>query len=152
MYVCDSDNNHIQVFDTDLNFIQSIDSPGLGMEKFNKPYDLDFDSQGKAYVADSRNNRIVLDTCSCGWNAKRFDEGEEKLDMPRAIHVIGEFIYVSDWGHDRIVVYRTSGHFVTSFGKRGERKGELREPYGITSDQDGLVYVADHSNNRVQVF
>ena len=152
IYVSDQGNNRIQMFDTDLNFIRTIDSPGPGMGEFNKPYDLDFDGEGKAYIADSNNNRIVVDTCTCGWHGKCFDEGEGKLDMPRAIHIIGEFIYVSAWGRDYIAVYQTSGQFVTSFGKRGKGNGELLEPYGITSDHNGLVYVADHNNNRVQVF
>ena len=54
--VCDSDNNCIQVFDTDLNFIQTIGSHGSGRGQFNEPHDLDFDSEGKVYIADHINH------------------------------------------------------------------------------------------------
>ena len=36
------------------------------------------------------------------------------------------------------------------FGKEGTQPGELKRPYGIALDGDGMVYVADYWNNRVQ--
>ena len=51
-----------------------------------------------------------------------------------------------------IVVYETSGQFVTSFGRCGYEEGELGNPYCITSCADGFIYVCDYLNNRVQIF
>ena len=153
VYVCDTGNNRIQVFDTDLNFIRTIGTYGSGRGQFDKPYDLDFDSERKVYIADHVNNRIKVIDIS-GRFVRQFgqEEGEGKLKGPTAVHVTGQFMYVSDWGHGRIAVYQTSGQFVTSYGNRGEGEGELREPYGIISDQNGFVYVADHYNDRVEIF
>ena len=36
------------------------------------------------------------------------------------------------------------------FGKEGTQPGEFNRPYGIALDGDGMVYVADYWNNRVQ--
>ena len=83
---------------------------------------------------------------------ERQEEGEGKLEKPTAVHVMGQFVYVSDMSRDQIVVYRTSGQFVTSFGGYGQGEGELDDPYGISSDQSGFIYVADYRNNRVQVY
>ena len=55
--VCDCVNNHLQVFDTDLNFIRTIGSPGSGRGQFKWPYDLDFDIEGKAYISDKNNHQ-----------------------------------------------------------------------------------------------
>ena len=153
VYVCDTGNNRIQVFDTDLNFIRTIGTYGSGRGQFDKPYDLDFDSERKVYIADHVNNRIKVIDIS-GRFVRQFgqEEGEGKLKGPTAVHVMGQFVYVSDQGHGRIAVYQTSGQFVTSYGNRGEGEGELREPYGIISDHNGFVYVADHYNDRVEIF
>ena len=61
-------------------------------------------------------------------------------------------MYVSDYIGNCIVVYETSGQFVTSFGRRGHEKGEFSSPYCITSCADGFIYVCDRGNNRVQIF
>ena len=153
VYVCDRGNNRIQVLDTDLNFIRTISSPGSGRGQFNEPWDLDFDSEGKAYISDYQNHRIqVIDTG--GQFVRQFGqkEGEGKLKRPTAVHVVGQFVYVSDQGHGRIAVYQTSGQFVTSFGHLGKGEGDFNQPFGITSDQNGFVYVVDQNNHRVQIF
>ena len=58
---------------------------------------------------------------------------------------------LSVWGRC-VSVFSRDGQFVTSFGKRGNKEGELNYPRGICVDCDGFVYVCDHWNNRVQVF
>ena len=80
------------------------------------------------------------------------EEGEGNLKWPTAVHVVGQFVYVSNEGQGCISVYQTSGQFVTSFGEYGEGERELLGPYGITSDQNGFVYVTDFNNNRVEIY
>ena len=50
VYVCDSDNNRIQVFDLDLNFVRSIGSRGSGRGEFDRPFDVKFDTAGNSFV------------------------------------------------------------------------------------------------------
>ena len=152
VYVCDKDNHCIQVFDSELNFIRTIGSRLLGRGKFNNPYDLDFDAEGNAYIADYGDEIIkVLDTS--GQFIQRFghEEGEGRLKGPTAVHIIGQFVYVSDNHHHRIAVYETSGQFVTSFGRKGKGEGEFDVPCCITSDHNGFICVCDMFNNQIRV-
>ena len=152
IYVCDTYSHRIQVFDCELNFIRTIGSHGSGRGEFNLPYDLDFDAEGNAYIADFGNNRIqVLDIS--GQFIQRFghEEGEGRLERPTAVHIIGQFVYVSDKGHHRIAVYETSGQFVTSFGREGKGEGEFKNPRHITSDHNGFIYVCDWGNGRIKI-
>ena len=151
VYVCDRNNHRIQVFDLDLNFIRSIGSRSKGRGEFNDPYDVKFDTAGNMYVAEYRNGRVpVMD--SSGQFIQEFGQkGEGKLGWPTALHIADKYVYVSDcWNF--IVVYETSGQFVTSFGSIGQREGEFQYPYCITSCADGFIYVCDYGNKRVQIF
>ena len=151
VYVCDSNNHRIQVFDLDLNFVRSIGSRGKGREEFNVhvPLDVKFDTAGNMYVAEFDNGRVqVLD--SSGHFIQAFGEG--KLSMPSGLHIADKHVYVSDCSGDCIVVYETSGKFVTRFGGHGQKEGELNYPYCITSCVDGFIHVCDHANDRVQIF
>jgi NHL repeat-containing protein len=62
-------------------------------------------------------------------------------------------VFVSDgYGNNRIVHYDKSGKFVKAWGKKGTGPGEFNLPHGIGVDSKGLLYVADRSNARIQVF
>jgi DNA-binding beta-propeller fold protein YncE len=53
---------------------------------------------------------------------------------------------------DRVVKFSSDGTFVTAWGRRGSAPGEFAGPHGIALDSRGRVFVADRSNNRVQIF
>ena len=152
VYVCDRDNHHIQVFDLDLNFIQSISSRGKGRGEFHQPHDVAFDTAGNMYVAEFGNERVqVMD--SSGQFIRVFGQkGKGRQILPTALYVADKYVYVSDFKLHRIAVYQTSGHFVTSFGRLGQGEGELSCPRCITSCANGYIHVCDCVNNRIQIF
>ena len=152
VYVCDRNNDRIQVFDLDLNFVQSIGSCGTGRGEFDAPYDVKFDTAGNMYVAELGNERVQVMDISGHFIRSFGQEGEGKLGWPSALHIADKFVYVSDVSSNCIVVYETSGQFVTKFGRRGREEGELNCPFCITSCTDGFIHVCDCFNNRVQIF
>ena len=150
IYVCDSNNHRIQVFGLDLNFIRSIGSYGEGRGEFNDPLDVKFDSAGNMYVAEYGNVRVQVMDIN-GRLIRAFGQ-EGKLRQPTALHIVDKYVYVSDHSDHCIVVYKTSGQFVTSFGRRGHGEGEFDLPLCITSCADSFIHVCDLGNNRVQIF
>jgi sugar lactone lactonase YvrE len=65
-------------------------------------------------------------------------------------------IYVAD-GHDaktngRILKYDRNGKFLMQWGKVGAAPGDFNPPHGLAFDKEGRLYVADRSNNRIQIF
>ena len=149
VYVCDCNNNRIQIFDLNLNFVRSIGSCGKERDKFTEPSDVKFDTAGNMYVAEWGNGRVqVMD--KSGQFIQKF--GEEELKRPSGLHIVDKYVYVSDWSDHFIAVYETSGQFITSFGRCGQNEGEYYRPYCITSCVDGYIYVCDRLNNRVQIF
>jgi len=64
-----------------------------------------------------------------------------------------EDLYVSDgYGNRRVAHFDGNLRFLRQWGSEGEGKGQFVLPHGITTDSDGLVYVADRTKWRVQVF
>jgi sugar lactone lactonase YvrE len=53
---------------------------------------------------------------------------------------------------DRLVRYTVDGKFVKAYGKLGQGPGEFLGPHGLAFDSQGRLFVADRSNNRVQIF
>ena len=152
VYVCDSDNLRIQVFDLNLNFVRSIGSHGKGRGEFNAPYDVKLDTAGNIYIADFKNSRVQVLDNSGHFIRTLGDEGERKLSHPSGLHIADKYVYISDRGSHCVVVYETSGQFVTSFGRNGKNEGEFFGPSCITSCVDGFIHVCDYLNHRVQIF
>ncbi len=51
----------------------------------------------------------------------------------------------------RIVKFDRTGKFVKEFGKRGSNPGEFLQPHALAFDSKGRLFVADRSNNRIQI-
>ena len=66
-------------------------------------------------------------------------KGKGELSGPQGLCVSGEYVYITQWGNNRVSMFHTSGEFVHSFGKGGSGGGELKYPHGIAIDQDGFV-------------
>jgi DNA-binding beta-propeller fold protein YncE len=58
VYVADTNNNRIQKFDSDGNFLAKWGSLGTNDREFSLPEGIAVDADGNVYVADTNNNRI----------------------------------------------------------------------------------------------
>jgi len=64
----------------------------------------------------------------------------------------GGALFVADgYGNARVHCFE-DGVLIRSWGEPGEGPGEFRLPHGVTTDEQGLVYIADRENGRIQVF
>jgi DNA-binding beta-propeller fold protein YncE len=61
--------------------------------------------------------------------------------------------YVSDgYGNARVHQFAPDGRLVRSWGEPGDGPGQFHLPHGIVVDRQGIVYVADRENSRIQLF
>ena len=140
VYVCDSINNRMQVFDLNLQFLECIGTD-IGM-----PQDIAFDNEGKLYVTSKSDNRVYVFDES-GNIVHQFGEANSDgigLSEPTGIHIYGNYVLVTDERLNGIMVYSITGQFITSFGG-------FRHPRGITSDDKGQIYICDYSHDRIVV-
>jgi DNA-binding beta-propeller fold protein YncE len=82
-------------------------------------------------------------------------QGGQPFNRPThvAISPRTEAVFVSDgYGNSRVHKYTPDGRHVLSWGEPGTDPGQFNLPHNIATDADGLVYVADRENHRVQIF
>jgi 6-bladed beta-propeller len=62
-------------------------------------------------------------------------------------------LFISDgYGNARVLEYSPDGKRVREWGKPGTGQGEFKLPHSIQIDENGVVYVADRENGRIQKF
>lgn len=148
-------------FDGGGNYIRSL-ADGM----FARPHGLRVDSEDNIWATDigshivvklSPQGRIAMvlgvrDTAG-EWHPyghlRLFDEPNDLAFGPA-----GE-IYVTQGhgkGESRVLKFDAEGNFIETWGGEGSAAGKFNVPHSIATDAHGLLYVADRSNQRIQVF
>jgi sugar lactone lactonase YvrE len=83
--------------------------------------------------------------------------GNDEFNAPSSVVVNANGdIFVAD-GHGgttnaRVIKFSRDGKFIKTWGEAGAGPGQFNPPHSITMDSAGRLYVADRSNNRIQIF
>jgi DNA-binding beta-propeller fold protein YncE len=64
----------------------------------------------------------------------------------------GSFLLADGYWNSRIVKYNAKGEYVMEWGSLGGGPGQFDLVHGVAVDRARRVYVADRTNNRIQVF
>ena len=154
VYVTESVNHRVQVLDASLKHVTMFGCHGEGEGQFKEPKDISFDGAGNCYIADRFNNRVQAFT-EDGQYLRQFGKegkGDGELSKCMGLTIDSDIVYIVDEGNNRISVSTTDGSFITSFERQGSGTGQFNTPFGVTVDMNGLVYICDFSNGRIQVF
>jgi DNA-binding beta-propeller fold protein YncE len=156
VFVTDSGGRSVVVFDIpgQKSFRLGESSEG----SLNMPLGIDVDNQGNVYVVDGTAKQVQMYDKD-GKFLRTLAAGT-RLSRPSGIAVDGEGkrMYVVDTGavtneKHRIAVFDiASNKHLFDIGKRGSGDGEFNLPRDVTIGTDGLLYVVDGGNFRVQVF
>ena len=146
LYVADLGNDAVKVLDP-----ESLATLGkIGGDELDSPHDVAFDPKGRLLVADTGNDRIAVFEVA-GTSGKLVASWSEGMDAPEGVVAdAGGLVFVTNAsGHD--VLALSDGKLVAKAGRRGEGPNEYVRPHDIDLGPDGLVYVSDPGNNRIQV-
>lgn len=151
-------------FDADGKFVRTF---GDGL--FTRSHGLRIDKDGSIWTTDvgahvvmklSPQGQVVL-TLGVKGEAGDWDEagGSRKLNQPNdvAIGANGD-IFVAQGhtpgprGDARVLKFDKSGRFVKSWGGKGKGPGQFEVAHSITFDRQGLLWVTDRENQRIQIF
>jgi DNA-binding beta-propeller fold protein YncE len=69
-----------------------------------------------------------------------------------AVAPSGEWYTSDGYGNARVHKFSPAGKLLLSWGEPGTGPGQFRVPHGIAVDREGIVWVADRENSRLQRF
>ena len=164
LYVADFYNHRIQKITAQGAFVRQWGRPegqaagSGGGVSFNYPTDVAIAADGRLFVADGYNDRVLAFNADGSFS--------HKWGGPFAANIHGPFngwfatvtgiaigpqgnVFVADFYNHRVQKFAADGTFLTSFGRKGGGPGEFNYPISVALASDGSVYVADYGNNRV---
>jgi DNA-binding beta-propeller fold protein YncE len=154
LYVSDTNNKQVQVFDTSGTFIFKFGKEGDGEGEFMFPYGVTGDKKGNIYVADLYNGKISIFDKK-GKFISYFKEADAKnpvIKAPGGIRIFDEKLYAADIEQSKVFIFDLKGKKLQEIGTPGTNDGQLRAPNAVTVDMDDNIYVADSGNQRIQIF
>lgn len=154
LYVVDTNNRRVQVFDTAGEYQFSFGSFGTGNGQFQSPRGIAIRATSAGYVI------TITDTAA--HQLQQFDsEGNflrkwgEGLNAPASAAFGPDgTLYITDSHHNRVVAYHRLNNQVQlfAFGSYGSNAGQFSYPASVNIANDGKILVADAYNNRIQIF
>ena len=151
LYVADSKNSRIAIFDGNGAFLRTLGTRGEGDGQLNEPSGVAVGPDGTIYVADTWNHRIARFGPNGDWRGA-WREPERGFFGPRSAVVSAGALFVADTGNKRIVKFDAEGKVAASWGGAGNGPGQFVEPVGLAADPAGRIYVADTGNHRIEKF
>jgi hypothetical protein len=157
VFVADSGNYRIQVFESDGTFVRKWGSSGSTDGKFSGLSGIAVAPNGRVFVADSGNRRIQVfeadGTFVRKWGSSGTNDGQFTSLSGVAVVPDGQ-VFVSDINTNniRIQVFEADGTFVRKWGSYGTLDGQFKTPRGVAVTPNGRVVVLDTDNHRIQVF
>jgi DNA-binding beta-propeller fold protein YncE len=157
VYVFNRGAHPVIVFDREGNFLRA-----WGEDVFRRPHGVTVGPDGTLWLTDDQHHTIRQFTPEGRLLITIGDpdrpatlQGGQPFNRPTHVALCprnGD-VYVSDgYGNSRVHKYDPRGRHLFSWGEPGTDPGCFNIPHNIATDAQGLVYVADRENSRVQIF
>jgi len=130
-----------------------------GKDRYQTPHSIRIDPDGNVWTADAKSS-LVTKYRPDGTTLLEISVGGVPKDCETAFCGTtdvgfgpGGRVFVADgYRNARIMEYTADGRLVREWGRPGRGPGEFRLPHSIVVDEQGVIYVADRENARVQRF
>jgi DNA-binding beta-propeller fold protein YncE len=157
VYVYNRGQHPLIVFDREGNFLRSW-GEGIG----GRPHGITIGPDDDVWLTDDGNHTIRKFT-SEGKLLLTIGDPDKPSGLQsgrpfnRPTHVAissrtGDLFISDGYGNSRVHKYDPLGRHLLSWGEGGTDPGCFNIPHNIATDTEGLVYVADRENHRLQIF
>lgn len=149
-------------FDQSGNFVRAFG------DRLNRAHGLRIDRDGNIWATDVNAHTVMkfspdgmlLMTLGTKGEAGEWNEatGSHHFNQPNdiAIAANGDIFVVQGHtpggGDPRVLKFDKTGKFLTTWGGKGTEPGKFAVAHGIAIDSNGLLWVTDRENQRIQVF
>jgi len=150
VYIADSDNKRISVFQTNGKFCISFGSDQLG-----RPRDVAVSADNNLLIADSGNSYIYTFTLDGHYVGKFGTPGSGRAQFYKPFSLttdLNDCIIVADTYNHRILIFDKDGNYIHCFGSKGSTDGQFNIPAVIVVSPNGTLHISDFDNKRIQIF
>jgi len=150
IFVSDTGNQRVQVFDSAGNFLFHFGEQGSGPGQFLFPYGLAA-SADLLYVADLYTGRISTFDLAGNFQGYFAEAAREagKLLSPGALLLSGDKLYVTDVRRSRVLIFALAdGSLLQEIGM----EEDILAPNGVALDRAGNIYVSSAARQRIAVY
>ncbi len=157
IYVVDTGNHRIQLFDIKGRFIKSIGGFGFKNDQFDAPHDIWVNSVINIYVADYNNRRLQRYDRNMNFiNSLKSNEGEDTdfqfFEVASCAVSSQNDLFVLDHDEFKIIKFNREGSAERSFGRFDSGAGELNRPQQIDFLGSDKLIVSDSGEAALLVF
>ena len=139
LYICDSSNCRIQVFNTNGKFLHSF-----GNDQLHRPLTICLSNEF-VFISDEVKNCVTKFTLE-GMFIKSFDGGAVKFSRNYGVDCCDEFLYICAFRYQRIYVLDLNLNSIKQFGS-----GEIKYPIDVTIHYDRL-YILSRSISSIYCY
>jgi len=154
VFVSDTQQRSIVLFDLNNRRVQLFGNQGPGT--LLKPLGLDISKEEELFVADITAKRIVVFDLQGNYLRSFGDANIFSRPVSVTTDPTSDKAYVVDTGgldseaHHVFVFNRKTGEHIETLGKRGRGAEEFNIPLQASVANDGMLYVVDSGNFRIQ--
>ena len=158
IYIVNYEYNRITIVDNEGFIYREIGGFGEEDGKFDSPQSIAVNDAGEIFVSDTFNRRLQKfdSTGNHLLTFGTFGEGEGEIFAPQGIAFAanGDLLVVDSM--NKIVRYSQNGDFISEWGKDYSSSepdsDDFYYPTDVAVDDNGMIYVADHGNYRIQIY
>lgn len=167
VYVFGRSPHRVVIFDREGNFLSTW---GEGM--FQRAHGITIGPDDAVYLSDDLDHTVRKFTpdgkllMTLGTSGQPSNTGATTVDYRTIKHSAPPFnfptnvavaasgdLYVTDgYGNARVHRFSPDGRLLASWGEPGSGPGEFHLVHGIAIDRQGVIYIADRENSRIQLF
>ncbi|MCZ6653625.1 MAG: 6-bladed beta-propeller [Planctomycetota bacterium] len=156
VFVADTHNSRVVVFDRDGHELFRFGEHGIGPGQFMLPTDVAVDRDGCIYVSEYGGNDRISKFTPDGEYLFSFGDpssGSGMLQHPSGLAVDADGnLWVADTSNHRVCCFDPRGMLLTTIGRMGLELSKLRYPRDVTLLADRHLIVVEEANNRLSCF
>jgi predicted membrane-bound mannosyltransferase/DNA-binding beta-propeller fold protein YncE len=157
VFVADTGNKRIAVFDEDGNFLTDFGTGGLDPGQFDEPVGVAVGEDGTVFVTDTWNQRVQSfipnEDASQYFPLQQWEVnawfGQSVENKPFIAVSEEKHVFITDPEGYRVIEFTENGEFVRTWGDFGNGADQIGLASGVAVDPAGFVWVTDAGNNRI---
>ena len=157
LYVVDSGNNRIQIFDKRGQFLRTIGGFGFEADQFDYPVDIWMRSLINIYISDYNNRRVQRYDRRLNFISSLISNEADNPDvqfeevLSCALNSNND-LFILEHSENKIVKINRRGEKERSFGTYESGEGELEEPQQLDIADNRFLLVSDAGAKAVFIF